>query len=351
MIRMLTFNTALKAIAVWAIAVLACLNGPNANAQSSHPWLQTGHTRTTIASRDSSAMKRLVKPLSDSVDQSVVQVFSGSRLVSLGTVVAEDGYVITKRSELTGDPVSVRLPGGRKVRARVSAVRRSNDLAMLKIEDDEPLTWDISPIQFSNDEPPTGSFVISPGRDGYTIGLGTLGVSARHIGHKGRLGVRFYNASNGPATVQRVAPSSGAEIAGLQGGDRITRINGLEMLGSQAAIRTLGQMYPGDIVQLTVVRDGETMEVNALMSDQAVLMESENDAKVNGPRNVRLSGFDSVIQHDTVLAPNQCGGPVLDTKGKVVGVNIARAGRVVSYALPASLVAAEVISMLDESRR
>ena len=45
-----------------------------------------------------------------------------------------------------------------------------------------------------------------------------------------------------------------------------------------------------------------------------------------------------VLQHDTVLRPNQCGGPVVNLDGQAVGVNIARAGRVASYALPASVV-------------
>ncbi|MEX2027294.1 MAG: S1C family serine protease, partial [Pirellulaceae bacterium] len=44
------------------------------------------------------------------------------------------------------------------------------------------------------------------------------------------------------------------------------------------------------------------------------------------------------IQHDTVLKPSECGGPIVDLSGKVVGINIARGGRVESYALPATLV-------------
>jgi S1-C subfamily serine protease len=70
---------------------------------------------------------------------------------------------------------------------------------------------------------------------------------------------------------------------------------------------------------------------------------------VNGARNIRLSGFEEVLQHDTVLNPDQCGGPLLNSDGQVIGVNIARAGRVVSYALPSSLVSVEVSSMIAEA--
>ena len=90
--------------------------------------------------------------------------------------------------------------------------------------------------------------------------------------------------------------------------------------------------------------------MDAGIREFGLMRESENDSRVNGPRNARLSGFDRVIQHDTVLDPDECGGPVLDTSGRVLGLNIARAGRVVTYSLPASLVVPEMISMLQEAR-
>lgn len=304
-----------------------------------------------IASRDSAAMMRLIRPLSEQVESSVVQVFSGGRIVSLGTIVSEDGYAITKYSELSAAPISVRVPSGKKVPARVSAVRPANDLALLKLEGSEPDTWGIQPATFASVEPPTGSFVITADNDGYAIGLGTLGVRSRHVGHQGRLGVTFYDGASEPPIVHNVVPSSGAFDAGLQDGDAILKINGRQMLGSKSAITTLGRFYPGELVKLSIRRGDDTIELTARMRDQAILMESKNDAKVNGPRNARLSGFDQVIQHDTVLAPNQCGGPILDTEGNIIGLNIARAGRVVSYALPSALVNAEMVSMLDEARR
>ncbi len=107
-------------------------------------------------------------------------------------------------------------------------------------------------------------------------------------------------------------------------------------------------MFPGESVQLTINREGETLNLVAKIQDFSVMQESENDSKINGPRSVRLSGFDRVLQHDTVLNPDTCGSPLLDSQGRVVGLNIARAGRVVSYALPAAVVQEELDSMLRE---
>lgn len=40
------------------------------------------------------------------------------------------------------------------------------------------------------------------------------------------------------------------------------------------------------------------------------------------------------FQHDSMLTSKTCGGPIIDLSGSIVGINIARAGRVSSLALP-----------------
>ena len=53
----------------------------------------------------------------------------------------------------------------------------------------------------------------------------------------------------------------------------------------------------------------------------------------------RRSGYSVILQHDSVLKPSDCGGPLVDLKGRVVGINISRAGRVETWAIPAEIVA------------
>lgn len=317
------------------------------------PWtlLASGSPAGADDHRDSPRMVSLVRPIAGSVRESVVQVLCGGRPVALGTVVAADGYVLTKRSELTSDPIRVRLADGRMYPARVASVRRRNDLALLRVDTDSTMV----PAEFSSQVPAIASFVVSVGRTGRPIGIGVVGVKERAIGHQGRLGVMLEDDSNGRALVQLVLPHSGAAIAGVEKGDRIIAINGLEKNSRVGVIETLRGMFPGESVRLTILRPNdmselEPIEMDARIRDMGVLQETPSDSKVNGPRNARLSGFDRVVQHDTVLDPDECGGPLLDTSGKVIGINIARAGRVVSYALPSSLVVPEMVSMLQETR-
>ncbi|TWU38446.1 serine endoprotease [Novipirellula artificiosorum] len=335
-------------LTLFAILASGQMVGPTAEAQEklSPQWLREGFTMRVSHRRDNGEMMQMVRPILGAVNESVVQVLSGGQPVALGTVVGADGYVLTKRSELSADPIRVRLFDNRVVPARVAAVRRANDLALLKIEANILL----KPARFDAEVPGVGGFAISAGRTGRPIGIGSIGVLPRRVDHQGGLGVVLRQGRDGRARVDRVWQDSGAAEAGIEPEDRIIAINGHEVFSSNSVIETLSGIFPGESVQLTILRSGSTLDVHAGIRDLGILQETENDSRVNGPRSVRLSGFERVFQHDTVLAPDQCGGPVLDSSGRVIGLNIARAGRVVSYAVPSSLVRPETNSMLAEAR-
>ena len=63
-----------------------------------------------------------------------------------------------------------------------------------------------------------------------------------------------------------------------------------------------------------------------------------------GLRGMGGAGFPAALQHDTVLRPKDCGGPVVDLNGHVVGLNIARAGRTATYVLPTEVI----LPLLDD---
>ena len=66
---------------------------------------------------------------------------------------------------------------------------------------------------------------------------------------------------------------------------------------------------------------------------------------MSGPRSKKREGFPFVLQHDTEVPPIACGGPLVDLEGKVVGVNIARSGRVESMAIPTATIHEVVAEM------
>ncbi|MEP2076051.1 MAG: serine protease, partial [Rhodopirellula bahusiensis] len=110
-----------------AVLLSVSLTGPaSAQEETSVPaWLQERLVERVMHRRDNGEMMQLVRPIAESVNDGVVGVICGGRPVSLGTVVARsslhvgasvattDAYVITKRSELSNDPIRVRLRDGR----------------------------------------------------------------------------------------------------------------------------------------------------------------------------------------------------------------------------------------------
>jgi serine protease Do len=67
--------------------------------------------------------------------------------------------------------------------------------------------------------------------------------------------------------VQQVVPGSPAEKAGLQPKDIITEINGQSLTGESTLALIIHNQKPGDTVDLTVLRNGQTMQVKLTLGE------------------------------------------------------------------------------------
>jgi putative serine protease PepD len=67
------------------------------------------------------------------------------------------------------------------------------------------------------------------------------------------------------AAIETVNPGSAGEEAGLEPGDIVTRVNDESIADIESLIATIRGYRPGDEVTLTVVRDGETMTLEATL--------------------------------------------------------------------------------------
>ena len=160
------------------------------------------------------------------------------------------------------------------------------------------------------------------------------GPNRRNSQH-GWLGISVGPAGEGPE-VQSVTPDSAAEKAGLKNGDQIKRLDGAEIHSADQLIETLSKMPPNKKVALVVGRKDKQLELEAILGRSPGRLPQDNWG--GGPFSDRRWGFAAVIPHDLAIAPTDCGGPLVDIDGRCLGVNIARALRVASYALPPSVV-------------
>lgn len=287
-----------------------------------------------VTERDAYSVKNAFRDAVSGAAQSTVRVLCDGRRAALGTVVGADGLILTKASELTGRMVCI-LFDGRKLEAKTVAVNDEFDLALLKINADRlpTVSWSQS------DPPPVGSWLATPGLETIPISIGVVSVAPRRIDQRmPALGVVIEEGDKGPV-VHDVMPRSGAAKAGLKPDDVITRLDGKPVESRQGLIQAIRGHRPGDTVRLQVLRGGQPQDAEVELLDLTEIANGEMfQEEVGGRLSKRRSGFPLALQHDTVLQPNQCGGPLVDLDGKVVGINIARASRVASYALPASSV-------------
>ncbi len=65
------------------------------------------------------------------VRRGLIAVEQGGRVAGVGIVLGSDGRILTSLSALSGDDVTVKLPDGRSVKARVGHKDKASDLALL----------------------------------------------------------------------------------------------------------------------------------------------------------------------------------------------------------------------------
>lgn len=298
-------------------------------------------------------VRRAWAPVVARANPSVVEVFADGSLRALGTVVARD-LVVSKASELRdadGKPAAVKVgriadDGGAGERfdcVRVG-IDRPADLVLLRVPGVE-----LQPIVWQDDVPEVGAFLATPDGTELPIGVGILSCAPyRHTPDRAFLGVRFADAS-GDATLEEAVEHGAAHAAGLRGGDLVLEFAGVAIDGSQALREQIQKCRPGDDVKVRVRRGDEELEFEVVLGTNNQPRPS-NQERIWGELSEVRSGFATVLQHDTVLEPADCGGPVLDLGGRAVGVNIARAGRVESLALPAADVRRIVDALLVAER-
>jgi serine protease Do len=274
----------------------------------------------------------------------VVRVKCDGKDRALGTIVGPDGWVITKASELTGEKTACRFRDNTELPARVIGIDEKHDLAMLKLE-----ATGLPKIEWASSHPAVGTWVATAGLSDDPLAIGALSVPVRSIPPvPPKLGVVVTDGDNGPLIV-RVFPGTGAEQAGLKAKDVITHVDGNEVRNRDALTTHIQKLRIGDTIKLKVLRGDEELDISAKLvkiRNEATRKRDQMNASNVGVSQ-RRHDLPAVLQHDTVLKPVDCGGPVVDLSGKVVGVNIARGGRTETYCTPSDVLLTRMYDLMS----
>jgi serine protease Do len=378
------------------IAVVAAVVGAaGATPVYAQRLVDSNATKSTVAIRQSFA--DAVREAARSTVRIIAEDPGAPHPVAYGTVITADGFILTKGSEILDyKKITVKLPG-KDVQAKIVGNRESYDLAMLKID-----AKDLVPAVLADtSEPPVappaaqrglrgigmgggrglraptgpipgvtppaappagaipvtvGEFVVTPeasgseGKDLAPRAYGIISVARRGIPFaNGVLGVSLADAPAGGAVVTEVFIQSGAAKAGVAPNDVITAIDGVAV-NSRVDLQTqIRKHHPTDTVTLAVTRGAQSLSLRVELGDTILATREDVEmAALSGSTNTRSSDFQAVFQHDTILAPNEMGGPLVDLSGHVIGINIARAGRTETYAIPADLLTERWLKSMED---
>jgi len=275
----------------------------------------------------------------------VVEVRWRDERVGYGTVVASQ-KVLVKWSEIRGglQGLACRTGEGVRHRARLLGIYRDDDLALLEVDglEAEPL------LLGEGGDLRLGQFLGLARPDGEAAGMGVVSVLPRTLraSDRGFLGVSMDPTFRGPGVrVLEVQPSTAAEEAGLQPGDVITGIERRAVAGRFELSSILQRLDPEQRVRVKFRRGGNQKAAIVTLGRRPPpprfpYSRLERMNRMGGHRyNEVRDEFREVAQSDMQIAPEDCGAPVIDLGGRVVGVAAARAGRICTFIIPSKRIA------------
>lgn len=336
----MTFSSIYRArrtVHLWIIAASMILwIAPAAPAQA------TRRESSSVLTKTSSRLLAAFRDVVAVPSRSTVRIYSGDEPLAFGAVVFADGWILTKASEMKA-PITCELHDGREFPARIVGVSEPYDLAMLKID-----ARGLKPVQWRDStEDAVGSWVATPGKTLEPVAVGVLSVSARKITgmelsrrstNGGFLGIIIDRARvKDGVKIDTVIPDGAAEEAGFEEGDIIIAVGKDRVTDPDSLFKALQKTKPGTKVKVRVKRGSEEVELHPTLGSRP-LDRADFQNQLGSKLSDRRTGFPMVLQHDTVLRPVDCGGPLVDLDGKVIGINIARAGRTETFAIPTEAI-------------
>jgi serine protease Do len=291
---------------------------------------------------------------------STAQVFvrGSKKPLALATVVSGKGYLISKASELEGKedlevqfPKSAMFPTGLRLSAKLIDSYRPYDLGLVQVA-----ATGLKPAVFSTASAPIpGTFLSAVGLEETPVTFGVASVAPRNLdeANKGFLGILLRPTDSGLA-IERITPKSAAADAGLKKDDIVLKINGSGISSVDEFVRTVGGYKPTERINILIKRASEEMTVDAVLRRRGEFPEAlqrfeDPRNSISGPLSDRRTGFPEALQHDLFLKPSECGGPLTNLNGEIVGINIAHSGRTESLAIPSAAVAT-LLKNVDEGK-
>ncbi len=292
------------------------------------------------ASAEHSAFKDLAAgllALEDKLDDCTVRITStkGKRQLSLlGTAISRDGLIVSKSSDV-GELPSMVDHRNRKLSGRIVGRDDDNDLVLLQVEGPLEQFVDLA----KSIERADGEILLSPRPDDATGLVSVVGSKAFPSARRkpiGFLGVILELHDDGVALKE--VGDGPARKAGLKPKDVVLKLDSQQIETMDQLVNAVRSCEPGQDVRVAIKRGADEKLINVTLGSRPHNAGMHVADAFAGGTSLRRTGFEAIFCHDAHAQPHECGGPVFDTRGRIVGINIARFSRTCCYAMPADVI-------------
>jgi len=277
---------------------------------------------------------------------------SDGRTIVSATVINEIGEMLTKASEIEEVEGLYANFDGEDYPVEVLGIDEDTDLALISIENAPGLM----PVSWEPVEPKVGQLLLTPTPRSFLTGVITQ--PSRSAPKKGfelnhstdqptaYLGVTFSPKSTKPI-IETIEIGSPADKVGLLEGDEIIEFENAEISSIEKLAERIAKKLPGEKVALLIKRGEDELALRPILDLRPAVeagtfdrTAAQRDGALSslssrgGKLSKRKTGFPRCLYHDQTLSPRLTGAPLINLEGNVVGINIARALRHRSLAIP-----------------
>ncbi|QKJ32600.1 trypsin-like peptidase domain-containing protein [Mucilaginibacter mali] len=255
--------------------------------------------------------------------------------VGLGAKKYQGQHFIISKSSYVGDMPMVATAKGAAVKAKIIARDAANDLVIFGL--DSKLEGGIK-IDINNADSlqltQLGNILLLPRVDSLpkVSVLSSVGFAIPLKYSPGFFGASsvFQDNKIVLSRIQRGSPA----MDSLKTGDVIQSVNGEELKLPPDYQRVLEKYLPGDVISVGIIRDGQSMVRKVTLKARPMADPGHVAGRPIGGTSIRKDGFPKVFATDARLHPEECGGPVFDTKGVFYGIGEARFSRTTALVVP-----------------
>ncbi len=270
--------------------------------------------------------------------KSTVNILREGRRVALGIVVSDQGHILTVASELKKGKLEIETMDGQiipvEVLDRDSQSSKTYDIALLQSKEAK-----LSPIAMAEGELEVGTMLAAAGIDEDPISVGVLSVGSRNLdlSRKPMLGISMDRKAEGEGVpITLIVPGGPAEKAGLKVDDRILTLNGEAVKSPEDVISRVNSKRVGEEIALKIKRGDKEEAISLKLASKKEGGEffaqgPDQTARMGTDLTKKVASFPNALTNDLGVNANQCGGPVLNIEGKMVGINLARSGRTSTF--------------------